>query len=575
MKEYNFWDLINDYKIIIPIIQRDYAQGRKDKQLIRKGFLGDIKESLDEGKPNPMEFVYGKIEKENEEKKFYPLDGQQRLTTLWLIHWFFALKGNVMSHKITKGSNTTTIREILKRFSYETRESSRAFCEDLCDKVSYVDYLVYKKNKETEGKVTLADFIKDRTWFYSKRKLDPTIDAMLRTISGDKDSDNDNIEDVFSDFNSLRCYLYYQKLADGDSTAPLKLLTFEMIEIRDKALPVEDDLYVKMNSRGKELTAFEDFKNSLDDWMKIYAQSRMTDDERSTILNNIDQTWTDVIWNSFGVKKGFDPSDLKKYMDHVYDPSDDLYAYDDKKIRPYPDEFIIDDSIYTFIKNYVINTIGLIGGNSASNYEDTKIKKSEDKKLKAFSALRQEKEGRFEDLFVPVLSKELITEIDDIFSKFSVIEDLDICIFTELSACGLSARANHLIPFRKDKDNRIVKNEIGFTDRLYFFAITYYVKNLKNEPVNQIYDYEELQNKKTVLTNSAKLRLKHWIRFCRNVIENCDSDRNVTNYITVLRLLPEFFDDIMDWKKLSIRIDEQRSNYDPDSYLGRQLLEEK
>ena len=30
-QQYTFWNLINDYKIVVPKIQRDYVQGRENK----------------------------------------------------------------------------------------------------------------------------------------------------------------------------------------------------------------------------------------------------------------------------------------------------------------------------------------------------------------------------------------------------------------------------------------------------------------------------------------------------------------------------------------------------------------
>ena len=41
--KYDLIRLLKKYNVVIPIIQRDYAQGRKDKQFIRKSFLKDIK----------------------------------------------------------------------------------------------------------------------------------------------------------------------------------------------------------------------------------------------------------------------------------------------------------------------------------------------------------------------------------------------------------------------------------------------------------------------------------------------------------------------------------------------------
>ena len=44
--KFNLWKLLNEYRVIIPIIQRDYAQGRKENDYIRKTFLKDIKNCL-------------------------------------------------------------------------------------------------------------------------------------------------------------------------------------------------------------------------------------------------------------------------------------------------------------------------------------------------------------------------------------------------------------------------------------------------------------------------------------------------------------------------------------------------
>ena len=77
--KYTFWKLLSEREIEIPVIQRDYAQGRKTATQIRKGFLLSIEEALVNRKPLDMNFVYGSIE---DKEQFIPIDGQQRLTTL-------------------------------------------------------------------------------------------------------------------------------------------------------------------------------------------------------------------------------------------------------------------------------------------------------------------------------------------------------------------------------------------------------------------------------------------------------------------------------------------------------------
>ena len=66
-----------------------------------------------------LDFIYGTTEND----RLNPLDGQQRLTTLWLLHWYIALRADMLNE-----DNCA----ILKKFTYETRITSREFCQNLC-----------------------------------------------------------------------------------------------------------------------------------------------------------------------------------------------------------------------------------------------------------------------------------------------------------------------------------------------------------------------------------------------------------------------------------------------------------
>lgn len=95
--KYTFWKLLSEYQVEIPIIQRDYAQGRNSAKAIRSELLDSIYSALVNGKSIDFDFVYGSTEDcERKEgttvKKLYPLDGQQRLTTFYLLHWYLAQK---------------------------------------------------------------------------------------------------------------------------------------------------------------------------------------------------------------------------------------------------------------------------------------------------------------------------------------------------------------------------------------------------------------------------------------------------------------------------------------------------
>ena len=71
-------------KIEIPMIQRDYAQGRENESEVRTRFLDAIFDSLTDERDLDLDFVYGSVSEAN--KTFIPLDGQQRLTTLYLLY---------------------------------------------------------------------------------------------------------------------------------------------------------------------------------------------------------------------------------------------------------------------------------------------------------------------------------------------------------------------------------------------------------------------------------------------------------------------------------------------------------
>ena len=60
-KKTSFWNFIKNNTIKIPIIQRDYAQGRADEENIREQFVHYLKEALDKNSSEPtiLDFVYG------------------------------------------------------------------------------------------------------------------------------------------------------------------------------------------------------------------------------------------------------------------------------------------------------------------------------------------------------------------------------------------------------------------------------------------------------------------------------------------------------------------------------------
>lgn len=268
----SFWKLLSEKKIIIPIIQRDYAQGREGKEFLRERFLGQLFDALkDNATPLVLDFVYGSVEGDT----FYPLDGQQRLTTLWLLHWYLALRAGTLPKD----------KKVLEKFSYETRISSRTFCQKLCGITPY--------QPQQHG---IAAFVRNQTWFYSAYEQDPTIQSMLRMLNGTDISDSnkmditDGIEEycIQAELTEEKAKELLDRLKEED--APIG---FYLLNMEDKDMPLADDLYIKMNARGKVLTDFENFKVDLLKY-KLSSREYLIDESFSLLL---DTRWTDLFWH--------------------------------------------------------------------------------------------------------------------------------------------------------------------------------------------------------------------------------------------------------------------------------------
>lgn len=240
-------------EIVIPIIQRDYAQGRQSEEGIRNEFLDALHSALssfDADSETPrntitLDFIYGDI---TESGDFIPLDGQQRLTTLFLLSWYASRKEGILAEQC----------RYLKHFHYKTRPSAEAFCTCL------TEYLPENWTKE------LSSQIRDEAWFPSSWDHDATISSMLVML--------DAIQVKFKDVMGL-----WNALERG-------AVSFYFLPISKMGLT--DDIYIRMNSRGKPLTEFEHFKALLLGGLRAMAGEEVS----KRIGDKLDQQWTDLLW---------------------------------------------------------------------------------------------------------------------------------------------------------------------------------------------------------------------------------------------------------------------------------------
>ena len=293
-KQISFFQLFkeNNYKIVIPMIQRDYAQGRKNETVddIRSEFLDSLYTFLVGNKTkNNLDFIYAKLI----DDEFIPLDGQQRLTTLFLLHWFLAIKENkynVFKDQLLSKTNTS-------RFTYRTRTTSSDFCNAL---------VLNGGNILINDTVNLKNAIDDSKWFHKAWYKDPTVCAMVNMLS--------DIEKKFMNFEQP---LLFDKLTDSDNPA----ITFHFLDLdklgksaklnnksnnNQKEFQLSDDLYIKMNARGRPLSLAEQFKGKIEKRLLSFIKKDSLELTKSkenikqmylSYSKGIDSIWINFFWS--------------------------------------------------------------------------------------------------------------------------------------------------------------------------------------------------------------------------------------------------------------------------------------
>ena len=170
----SFAGFLKEHYIQVPVIQRDYVQGRplndsgKEK---RDDFVKKLMDALlPDGMSCHLDFVYGGRESFGsggtmpKDAPFLPLDGQQRLTTLFLLHWTL-LQKNAPAAGEGNGQEEETFRErmeALAKFTYKTRISSGRFCRKLTELQAELDR-------------PLMAQIEEKYWYDSDMQSAPTV----------------------------------------------------------------------------------------------------------------------------------------------------------------------------------------------------------------------------------------------------------------------------------------------------------------------------------------------------------------------------------------------------------------
>lgn len=523
-KKYTYWKFIQEHGVAIPLIQRDYAQGREGKAELRKRFLVNLSDALrnkDSNNPLILDFVYGVKDKNG---NIIPLDGQQRLTTLWLLHWYLYLKSN---KNITKDN-----LNILLKFTYQTRISSRKFCEELCKNEHFHELRQLEKNNAGN----IRYYITNQTWFMAEWEQDPTVKSMLNMLGGKGQS----IESIFNncDFND-----FWQKLIN-ENNCPI---VFYYLPIDGEIQQEPDDIYIKVNARGEHLTDFENFKadiikyvrNNKSQWRNISHDEQEKDHPDLALSKLIDTDWTDVFWNDL-------PMECKKI-----DKNPPV-----GKETKLPN---IDRQFFAFLNRYFLNSI------LATTNKDAKALNQDnttDKDALLFQYLYG-KDGKadvtltYKD-FQKYLDGNVITPnnfiaLKSIFAMLNGYNNINI-----QPSWGKSSKEEKFkfLPYltKKDKtDSEEYLANISQVHRVVFFGICCYLENCNNTIGFNINSFKE------------------WMRFVWNIAYNSDVQTvdNMKKAMDKINGVRKGTHDIIETLKNKKETDDNQ-----DSYLGRQWNEE-
>lgn len=317
-----------DIPICIPKIQRDYAEGRDTEMIERKrrNLLNDMLDVVYGFKTDlSFDFVYGYmidngkiLDKNSWQDKpnavFEPLDGQQRLTTLFLLYWLFGREQDLRSD-----NHSLLI--------YRTRDTSEEFCHWLVNQEAtktIKDWLSLTKEIKVKNDENKKKWNHERN---SKGIVDPIANRLrfpivpipslfqfLQTMESFKWDwhDDPNIYSMIRVIESTIHYIHERglKYSRGIScNANLDKISFMLL---DDLFCDGDQLFEKMNARGKALTSFEILKSSFEEEMEQQNlptnNLKLTNDWRKAI----DGDWIDYCWDNSNIGNHPDLKTIQK-----------------------------------------------------------------------------------------------------------------------------------------------------------------------------------------------------------------------------------------------------------------------
>lgn len=262
---YSFKRILNEYLIYVPSFQRNYIQGSDEFKDKRDRLLDDIFESLKSRKVIDLGFVYGRSERSYKGRLFYPYDGQQRLTTLYFLYLMLYFRN-------IRNGEKESIKGLKGKLSYQTRQSTDRFINSFIDWIYNSmenEYdLFWNPNNKSSAFIKIQDWFFDYDWEYdvSIKNILSLIDTLkIRILKLEKEIAIDEIINLID---------------DKEDDNPFKFIFIHIDDIIQN-----DELYIKINARGKALSHFENLKSDINNFWR-------NEDYKS----KLDGAWTEYVW---------------------------------------------------------------------------------------------------------------------------------------------------------------------------------------------------------------------------------------------------------------------------------------
>ena len=224
-------------RIIIPDMQREYCWAQTSSSINNENLVSNFLSDLLENNKNEVKQVQLGLlyAYESPKNDFQLCDGQQRITTLYLLLGYLysytsntELKSDIKNFLVIDANENRNSYDI--RLQYAIRESTLFFLNDLVNQ-----YFLLEKVKED---ATPSNIIKESDWYFNEYSMDPSIQNIILSL------------DTFHEQK--------EKYSDDLSHFLLKSISFLYFDMENRTYGEEQ--FVVLNTTGEPLTKTENLK---------------------------------------------------------------------------------------------------------------------------------------------------------------------------------------------------------------------------------------------------------------------------------------------------------------------------